>query len=183
MLEIKIKPQEFLNELTSEIVKIPGATLRLEHSLISIKKWESKWHKPFLEKNEKTNEEILDYVRCMSLDSNINPIIYQYLPGYALDEILKYIQDPMTATWFSNNNAVGAAKSRNEVITNEIIYYWMIKFNIPVEFQKWHIEQLLTLIKVISLKDSPPKKMSQKEAAAQQRALNAQRRSKMHSKG
>lgn len=182
MLRIEVEPQKFLDERTSEIVQVPGATLDLEHSLISIKKWESKWHKPFLGKNDKTNEEILDYVQCMSLKPNINPIVYQYLPSDALVQIISYIKDPMTATWF-NTNAIGAAHNSMEVITNEIIYYWMIKFNIPIECQKWHIEQLLALIKTISIKDAPSKKMTAQEELAQRKALNAQRRAKMRSKG
>lgn len=182
MLEIYIEPQEFLNEETNEIIRVPDAKLQLEHSLISIKKWESKWHKPFLGKAEKTNEELLDYIRCMSLTSNINPLVFQYLPPHIMVEIINYIKDPMTATWF-NTNSIGASKSSMETITNEIIYYWMIKFGVPFECQKWHIEQLLALIKTISIKDAPSKKMSKQEELAQRKALNAKRRAQMKSRG
>lgn len=183
MLKLVIEPQALLDEKTLSIINIPGATLELEHSLISIKKWESKWHKPFLDKKDKTIEEIIDYIECMTIKGNVDPIVYQHLPSEAIEKVITYIQDPMTATWFSNNNTIGAQRSSGEVVTNEIIYYWMIELGIPVEFQKWHISQLLTLIKVVTLKRQPPKKMSQKEAMAQQRALNAQRRAKMKSKG
>lgn len=182
MLEIYVEPQEFLNEETNEIIRVPGAKLKLEHSLISIKKWESKWHKPFLGNGEKTNEELLDYIRCMSLTSNIDPLVFQYLPPHAMVEIINYIKDPMTASWF-NTSSIGASNFSMEIITNEIIYYWMIKFGVPFECQKWHIEQLLALIKTISIKDAPSKKMSKQEELAQRKALNAKRRAQMKSKG
>lgn len=184
MLKVKIPEQELWDEQKEEFLPVIKETyLQLEHSLISLKKWEQKWHKPFLGKNEKTREEIIDYIRCMTLTPNVDPMVYQYMPDSVIIEVVNYIKDPMTATWFSNYNKIGAAKTSDEVITAEIIYYWMITLNVPVEFQKWHLNQLLTLIKVVNIKNGPKKKMGKKEAANHRAALNAARRAKYHSKG
>lgn len=182
MKEITIPSSQWLNDDTNEIITVEETTIQLEHSLISLKKWEEKWHKPFLKKEEKTIEEILDYIRCMTINRNVDPEIYKYIPPNLVKEIIEYIKDPMTATTF-NDALIGAQKSQNEIITAEIIYYWMVTYQVPVEFQKWHLNQLLTLIKVISIKNAPKKKMSAKEAAQQRAALNAARRAKYHSKG
>lgn len=182
MLEVTIPEKELFDEDNNEFVKIPETTLCLEHSLLSVKKWESIHHKPFLGK-EKTIEEIIDYVRCMTIPTKkINPEVYKYIPVNVLEQILEYIKDPMTATWFNDAN-IGGSRSSSEAVTAEIIYYWMITLNIPVEFQKWHLEQLLTLIKVCNVKNAPKKKMSKKEAAMQRRQLNAARRAKYNTKG
>lgn len=182
MKKITIPEDELFDEFTGEFIHIEETTLQLEHSLISLKKWEEKWHKPFLTKEKKTEEEVLDYIRCMTIN-HVKPEIYQHIPEYVVKEIIAYIENPMTATWFSDNSTVGAQKHSREVITAEIIYYWMISYNVPVEFQKWHLNQLLTLIKVISIKNGPKKKMGRKEAAQQRAAINAARRAKYNSKG
>ena len=184
MKEIFIPEQELYNDSTAEFIQIKNTTLQLEHSLISLKKWEQKWHKPFLKKEDKTVEEIVDYIQCMTLNGkSVDPIVYKYLPTNAIEEVTEYIKDPMSATWFSDNSLMGAQKNPNEIVTAEIIYYWMISLNIPVEFEKWHLNQLLTLIKVVSIKNSPKKKMPRREAAQQRAALNAARRAKYNSKG
>lgn len=183
MLELTIEAQELYNEKINQFLYVPEAKLQLEHSLISIYKWESKWHTPFLGK-EKTIPEIKDYVRCMTLNKGVDPLVYEYLHPKYLLEIIKYIEDPMTATTFSNiGHLIGAQRDRGETVTAEIVYYWMITLNIPVEFEKWHLEKLLTLIKVVNLKSGPSKKMSTKEAALQRAELNAQRRAKYNTKG
>ncbi len=154
--------------------------LVLEHSLISISKWESKWMKPFLGRQEKTNEELLDYVRCMTLNPNIDKSVYDRLTVDILKEINEYIECPMTATTFNN---LRTPPSR-EIVTSEVIYYQMIALNIPVEFQKWHLNRLMTLIRVCSIKNDPkPKKMSRREIAARNTALNAKRRAQLHTRG
>lgn len=182
MLEITIPKKELFNEDSNEFLTIPETTICLEHSLLSVKKWESIHHKPFLGQ-EKTMDEIIDYVRCMTIPTKkINPEVYNHIPPNVLEQIINYIKDPMTATWFNDAN-IGGSKSSNEVVTAEIIYYWMISLNIPVEFQKWHLEQLLTLIKVVNIKNAPKRKMSKKEAAMQRRQLNAARRAKYKTKG
>jgi hypothetical protein len=119
----------------------------------------------------------------MNISDNVAEENYKYIPAKYINEVVDYIKNPMTATWFSNNDKVGAAKSKKEVITNEIIYYWMITLNIPVEFQKWHLNQLLTLIKVVNIKNEPKKKMNRKDEARQRAALNKARQSKYHTKG
>lgn len=183
MLTVTIPDYEGFNEETQEFVNVKGTTLQLEHSLISLKKWEQKWHIPFLGKDEKTIEQTIDYIRCMTITPNVNNDVYKYIPKTVVDQITNYISDPMTATWFSDNNTVGAQRHKGEVVTAEIIYYWMIECGIPVEFQKWHLNSLLTLIRVINIKRQPNKKMGKKEWASQRSALNAARRAKSHSAG
>lgn len=182
MLEFHICAQELYDEKSNLFIKIPEVHLKLEHSLISLSKWEQKWHKPFLS-TEKSEEEILDYIRCMNINSNVDPLVYRYIPPDIQDKIIKYIKDPMTATKFRTENMVRSSNANGELVTAETIYYWMITLNIPVEFQKWHLNQLLALIKLVSIKNQPKKKMSQKDAAAQQRMLNEQRRARLKSRG
>lgn len=187
MLTVTIPDYEGFNNEAQEFVSIKGATLQLEHSLISLKKWEQKWHIPFLQTNNKTHEQTIDYIRCMTINPGVDPRVYYIIPPDIINQITKYINDPMTATWFNDNTTggkkVGAQKNAGEVVTAEIIYYWMISLNVPVEFQKWHLNQLLTLIRTINVKNTPNKKMSQKEWAQQRAMLNASRRAKSHSTG
>lgn len=181
MLKITIPENEFFDEKNQVFVTIKGQTLQLEHSLVSISKWESKWHKPFLSNSkERTNEEIIDYIKCMTLTQNVDPLIYNYLPKEAVDKITNYIQDPMTATWFPADNT---KKHSREIVTSEIIYHWMISLNIPFECQKWHINRLLTLIEVCNVKNQPKKKMSKRDVYNQNRALNAARKQRLNTKG
>lgn len=182
MLKIVIPEGELFNEATGEFVKVPNVEMQLEHSLISLKKWESKWHKPFLSKEEKTQEELLDYIRCMTVTPNIDPSVYFYIPESELRRIWSYIDDPMTATWFGGEQNEGSIRKK-EVITAEIIYYWMIALNIPVEFQKWHLNQLLTLIRVVNIKNAPPKKMKKRDILARNSKLNEARKAKLNSRG
>lgn len=179
MLTITVPEVELFNEETNEITFLKSRTLTLEHSLISLAKWESKWHKPFLSKDQKTDAEVLDYIKMMTLDKNVDPIVYDCLSNKNIDDIDTYIHDSMTATWFNESNE----KLNKEIITSEIIYYWMIVNNIPFECQKWHLNRLLTLIKVCGIKNSDPKKMSKKEIYDQQRALNEARKKKLKTKG
>lgn len=164
-------------------IDIKETHIQLEHSLLSIKKWEQKWHKPFLIKTKKTYEELIDYIRCMTLTHGVDSEIYEWIPKETMEQIVKYIEDPMTATWFKDNTLIGAQKTSREVITSEIIYYWMISLNIPVEFQKWHLNQLLTLIKVVNIKNQKPKKVDAQTAARERAALNKKRREEMNSRG
>ena len=179
MLRITIPAQELYDETSQEFIYTKEQTLEMEHSLVSLSKWESKWHKPFLGANEKTKEEILDYVRCMTLTKNVDPSVYKFLTAANLKEIQSYIDDAMTATTFSNH---GSGNGR-EIITAEIIYYSMISLNIPFECQKWHLNRLITLIRVCSDKNQPPKKMSKKAIMSQNAALNAARRKQLNTKG
>ncbi len=181
MLTITIPTGEIFNSETNEFISIKEQTLHLEHSLVSVAKWESKWGKPFLGKDPKTVEEMLDYIRCMTITQNVDPKVYSFITSKNIEEISEYIEAPMTATWFNEKSTKG--RHNEEVITSEIIYYWMVSFNIPVEFQKWHLNRLLTLIKVCSLKNEPQKKMSKREILDRNKAINKARRASMHTSG
>lgn len=180
MLQITISSNEFWDERTQEFIKPKERTLQLEHSLVSLSKWESKWCKPFLTKEEKTYEETIDYIKCMTLTQNVSPDTYLYLSSKNIKEINEYIDAPMTATTF--RGTPGGWMSR-EQITAELIYYWMIALNIPFECQKWHLNRLLTLIRVCDIKNAPPKKRSAKELREQYAAINAENRKRFNTKG
>ena len=182
MLRVTLRKREVFDEETLEFKTIEPRTLRLEHSLLALSKWESKWCKPFLSpsKTQKhTPEEMIDYIRCMSLD-DIEPDVLLGLTQSDLDKISEYISLPMTATTFRDDPN---AKPSREVITAEIIYYWMITLGIPFECQKWHLNRLMTLIKVCSIKNAPPKKMGKKAMLSQRNALNSARRRQMNTRG
>ena len=180
MLEIIVPGTELFNEDTYEFSQTDSQTLQLEHSLVSLSKWESKWCKAFFSNKPKTNEETMDYIRCMTLNKNVKEETYQCLTQENIDAINKYIEAPMTATCFSQNQR---GKANREVVTAELIYYWMIALNIPFECQKWHINRLLTLVQVCNIKNQPPKKMSRKEVMSRNSALNAARRKQFNTKG
>lgn len=180
MLRITIPAAEFWDEVNEEFIYTKEQTLQLEHSLVSLSKWESKWCKAFLGKQDKTDEEILDYVKCMTITQNVDPEVYTRLTAANYKEINAYIEAPMTATYFSDDKLT---KGGREVVTAELIYYWMIAFNIPVEFQKWHLNKLLTLIRVCNIKNSPPKRRSKREIMKRNAALNAARRKQWNSRG
>ena len=180
MLTITIPATEEFDEIKGEFVYTKEQTLQLEHSLISISKWESKWCKAFLDKKDKTSEEIIDYIKCMTLNKTVDEQVYNCLTQANLTAINEYISAPMTATYFSANEQ---GKKNSEQITSELIYYWMIALQIPFECQKWHINRLLTLIRVCNIKNTPPKKMSKRDIASRNAALNAARRKQMNTKG
>jgi len=183
MLTLHIDGQEGFNSDTNEFVTIKETTLQLEHSLISLKKWEQKYHVPFLDKkNDKTPEQWVYYIKCMTITQNVDPNVFKYMSSENVKKVTEYIEDPMTATWFSDNKNAKNGFNKNEIVTAEIIYYWMIELNIPIEFEKWHLNQLMTLIRVINIKHDP-KKMGKKEQAMQRSMLNAQRRARAHSRG
>lgn len=180
MLTIVIPGIEMFDETAEVFVTNGDITLDLEHSLVSLSKWESKYEKPFLGKEEKTTEEVLDYIRLMTLTPNIPPEAYTRLSPENIGAVNAYIEAKMSATWFHDGQ--GSAPSR-EVITAELIYYWLITFQIPFECQYWHINRLFTLIRVCNVKQSKPKKMSRAEVAARNRELNARRRSELGTSG
>ena len=185
MLRIEVPPveAEYWSEEKQEFVyqeAFKGQVLQLEHSLVSLSKWESKHHKRFLDDDNKTSEEMLDYVRCMTITQNVDPKTYDNLTQKNLQEIKEYIEDPMTATTF---NETSRPARNSERISAELIYYWMIALNIPPEYQKWHLNRLLTLIRVCNIKNTPAKKMSNKDILSRNRALNAARLKKHHTRG
>lgn len=163
-------------------VQLKGATIVLEHSLISLHLWESRWHKPYISDIPKTDEEAIDYIRCMTITKNVDKDLYYYIPKEEMTRIYEYINDPMTATTFSNNNPNRNARKK-EVVTAELLYFAMISYGIPIEFRKWHLNQLITLIRVCEIKNGDPKKMSKADVMARNKSLNAQRRARLHSKG
>ena len=155
-------------------------TLQLEHSLVSLARWESKWNKAFLSRREKTEEETIDYIRCMTITQGIDPTVYHRLSPENIQQINDYIAAPMTATYFRDDKIMGHSR---ETVTAELIYYWMIAMSIPFECQKWHLNKLFTLIRVCDVKSRPPKKHSRREIMKRNAALNAARRKKWNTKG
>lgn len=181
MLQIKVPlSHEGWDERKQEFVEPKVQVLQLEHSLVSLSKWESKWCKPFLSKTSKTSEEIMDYIKCMTITQNVKPEVYDHLTMENIDQINKYIESPMTATTFSDDKT---GKNSREIVTSELIYYWMIALQIPPEYQKWHLNRLLTLIRVCNIKNAPPKKMSKRDIMSRNAQLNAARRKQLNTKG
>ena len=191
-LTLKVQTSEGWDSKQEKFIKPIEQTICLEHSLVSLSKWESKYKKPYLKDDEnKTYEEIIDYIKCMTITQNVNDDLYALLSAKDLEKINAYISDPMTATWFNDNTQYSSqkqqVKKRREQITSELIYYWMISYNSPKECEKWHLNRLLTLIRIFSIKESEQNgksnKMSKRDIIAQNRALNAARRQKLGSKG
>lgn len=178
-ITIPITPEGW-DEEKQEFVEPTYKVLQLEHSLVSLSKWESRWNKPFLSKDEKTYEETVDYIKCMTLTQNVDPEVYDHLTKANINQVNRYIGAPMTATTFSEDKS---GKASREIITAEIIYYWMIALNVPFECQKWHLNRLLTLIKVCNIKNQPPKKVSKRDIMSRNAALNAARRKRLNTRG
>lgn len=180
MLKITIPAIELYDEELNEFISSKEQTIILEHSLVSLSKWESKWQKPFLKKDEKTIEETKDYIKCMTITQNVDDKVYKFLSDDNIIQVRNYIKSEMTATTFANNNNQSVNR---EIITAEIIYYWMIALNIPFDCQKWHLNRLLTLINVCNLKNAQPKKMGKKDVVNRNAAINAARKKSLHSEG
>lgn len=179
MLIITVPGHELYNEESEQFVSVGEVRLELEHSLASLSKWESEWEKPFLGKEAKSTEEINSYIKHMCLTPNVPPEVFLRFSQQNLQELNDYLNAKMTATWFSN----APGKPSSEIITAELVYYWMIALQIPFECQHWHLERLFTLIKVVNLKNSPAKKKPRADLAAERRALNEQRKQQYGTKG
>ena len=181
MLEIKIPGSESFDERINQFVYDKPVTLRLEHSLLSLSKWESKWHKPFLDESKpKTQEDTLDYIRCMTLTQGVDPGVYYRLTRENMAAIQRYIQDPMTAATFKERKG---SRKRARYQSAETFYAAMASYGIPFSCEKWHLNRLLALIRACGEENMPPEKMGKREQAAHIRALNAQRKAKLHSRG
>lgn len=186
MLHIVIPGVEVYDEKKNLFIETKSTKLQLEHSLVSIAKWESKWHKPFYDySSKKTRDEWIDYVRCMTITQNVDPDVYLVIPKSVQKQIDSYMEDSMTATWFREEEE---HKRNREVITAEIIYWWMFAQGIPLECQKWHINRLLTLIRVCSEKNKElsgekSKRRMSRKGISDRKALNERRKARLNSKG
>jgi len=180
MLRITIPAKEMWDEQKRMFFESKEQTLQLEHSLVSISKWESKWQKPFLTNSKKTIEETVCYIRCMTITQNVDSLTYSCVTNDIIEKVNAYIENKMTATWFSEKKQ-GLGSS--EQITSELIYYWMTAYNIPFECQKWHLNRLLTLIRICGVKNEEPKKRSTKEMIQHRRELNEARKKANQTKG
>lgn len=181
MIKIHIPLSEGYDSITGEFEYVLETELTLEHSLVAISKWESKWCKPFLVNDEKSELETLDYIKCMVIsDDDVSDLVVRSIPKLEVDRITEYIKSPMTAT--TVNKPDQKSKSR-EIVTSELIYYWMIAYNIPFECEKWHLNRLLTLISVCDVKNAPPKKTSKNDLMSRNAALNAARKKAMSTSG
>jgi len=179
MLKITIPSIEQYDEVNNLFVTTKEQVLHLEHSLVSLSKWESTWCKPFLSKDDKTLDESVDYIRCMTITQNVDPSVYRNITHENIAQVSKYIDAPMTATVITNEEK----KVNRDVITSEIIYYWMVAMTIPFECQKWHLNRLLTLINVCNIKNQPPKKRSKQEIYSRNAMLNESRKQALNTNG
>lgn len=180
MLTIAIQENELYNEATGEFIEIRPRTLQMEHSLISVSKWESKWKKPFFDGKPKSRAETLDYYRCMTVTPNVEPVLYLGITPETERKILDYINDPQTATTIHRQKK---SRGRSETLTSELIYYQMSALGIPFECERWHLNRLFTILEIASIKGQPANNMSKKDLYNQNRALNAARRAKSGSRG
>lgn len=180
-LAISINPNDLWDETKGEFITVDGCELLLEHSLLSISKWESKWHKAFLGKQPRTTEETIDYIKCMTLNKNVDDSIYYALSRDNMKKIQEYIDNPMSATVINKPQNNGG--SNGDTLTSELIYYYMFTAQIPIECERWHLNRLIKLIEIFGIKNNPPKKMSRGEIISRNRALNAQRKAKYNTKG
>lgn len=181
MLELDIPEREVYDESCNEFIHTKPVSLKLEHSLVSISKWEALYEKPFLDQKEKTLKETLDYIKCMTITQNVDPNVYKVLTAQEVDQIEAYLEKKMTATIIKEENTTSGRSGT--FVTSEIIYYWMVACGIPLECQKWHINRLITLIKVCQEKNKPPKKMPHSARNKRNSALNAARRHKLNTSG
>lgn len=184
MLELTVPGYEYFDDRTNRFGYTQTTVLQLEHSLESLARWEEKWHIPFLGKDEKTMEQCIDYVRCMTLTPNVDPLVYKGLTNDNFEVINRYIDDPMTATTFREDRT--KRPSRQEIVTAEVIYYWMVSLEIPFECAKWHLNKLITLVRVCEAKNAPAGKKGRtpkQDMLSQRAALNQARRARLHSKG
>ena len=184
MLQIQIPFVDLYDEVNNVFITVEEQTLTLEHSLVSLAKWESRWRKPFLSKEKLTAEESIDYIRCMTLTENVAPEVYLAIPDSTINTISEYIANPMTATWFSEDGNKGKKQNKRPV-TAEIIYHWMIALSIPSEYDTWHLNRLLTLIRVCDEENKPAngKKKSVNNILNDYAALNNARKQKLKTRG
>lgn len=180
MLKIHVPAKEWFDEKNNEFISFDGADLELEHSLLAISEWESKWNKPFLSNEKKTKVEFIDYIRCMTVNK-VDKLTYLSLTSKNVEAVSKYLEEKRTATWFSKKK--NTPKHGGEAITSELVYYWMVETGIPFSCDKWNFNRLMTLIEVCNRKNAPQKKRSPNDILAEQARLNAERRKRLNTKG
>ena len=181
MLHITIPDTELWDDDTQLFTRIQSQTLTLEHSLVSLATWESKWEKPFISNIQLTEEEQLDYIKCMTITQGVDPLVYKCLSEENAECINKYIAAKKSAAWFSETTNKNS--NDGEMTTAESIYYWMTKLGISSSYESWHLNRLIALIRFAIAKEAPPKKMSADEITRQNAQLNAERRAMLHTKG
>ena len=179
MLVLDVPGSEFFDDEKEEFIETKPVSLRLEHSLVSISKWEAECKIPFLSTKALSREQTIDYIKFMTINQNVDPLVYSLLDNVHIQKVNEYISDNRTATTFTNTNT----PPNRQVVTSELIYFWMAQYNIPFECQKWHLSRLMTLIRIASIKNAPEKKMSQRAIMSQNKSLNAARRKALHTKG
>lgn len=183
MLTIKVPSIELFDEAKNEFYNSEEAVLHLEHSLVSLSKWESEFEKPFLSNSgQLTREETMSYIKCMTLNE-VDENVYSTLSTDNIKQITEYISSKQTATWFRELPGQGRGNRSGEVVTAEVIYYWMVALTIPFDCENWHLSRLITLIRVCNEKNKKPQKMSRKDSVAQRNALNAARKQQMGTTG
>lgn len=180
MLRIIVPGEEFFDDATQTFSTVGDIVLELEHSLLSLSKWESEFQKPFLTAGEKTSEEILNYIKAMIVTQDLPSDLFSRFTQDNISKIQEYIESKQSATTFGQ---MPKHAGRSEPITAELIYYWMVGFNIPLECEAWHLNRLFSLIRICNIKNTKPKKMSHRELAARNRELNAQRRAHLNTTG
>lgn len=181
MLRITLPATESWDERTEKFVYSQGVVLELEHSLVSLSKWEAQFEKPFLKNEKKSIDETLGYIQAMCL-TEVDLATLDKLSQENILEINAYIESKQTATWF-RELPDAPKKHSGETITSELIYYWMSALQIPIEFQHWHLNRLFVAIKVANEKNQPKKKMSKSQQMAEQRRLNAERLQQLGTRG
>ena len=181
MLTLTVPPNEMWDSVKQEFVNFKGETLFLEHSLLSVSKWESEFCKPFLSKTEKSIEEMRAYIKCMTLNKSVDPQTYKMLTNDNFSAVMKYIDSPMSAVKFKEQPGKGPMS--RETITSELIYYWLVALQIPFQCEKWHLNRLFTLVRICSIKNKPATKRSKSELARERTALNKERKARLHTTG
>ena len=182
MLKLTIPAHEFWDDASQSFVYTKETVLSLEHSLISVSKWESIWHRPFLTDEKRTYAETISYIKCMTITQNVDPIIYTLISNEHITQVLDYISDRMTATWFGGSDESKSTPVKKEIITSELIYYWMSVFNLPSDYEKWHLNRLLTLIRICKIKrdeENNGGKKNAKDSMKSNASLMAARRAKL----
>lgn len=180
MLRIIVEGDENFDEEKQEFLNVEDVVLDLEHSLLSLSKWESKYQKPFLSSNNKSSEEMFGYLAAMIMTPNVESDVLYRCSQDTIDRIQEYIDSPQSATTFG---MMPERKGPGEIITAELIYYWMVAFNIPFECETWHLNRLFALIRICNIKNSKPKRIPKHEMAMRNRELNAQRRAQLGTSG